>query len=366
LEHIQGALYFPLISPPVSEWLTRALLYWDTVGTIVPEGWIEQPERLGPHTLELVQRELLVQVFPYEVKSGHWTQFETWLHSLDEPELEARRRRFAAGEFVHVHKDKWLAMGSALREAQDLQLARYEHENEPGWIEVEPATANEFMASLALGLCHPDSGLCRYGSAGVAWVPSTGESAALDGLLAGLTPAATESRADRKLRLRVQGEIELCELRTTFLEEALPIPAQPPSVQQIEAFRRKHGDLLPRARRRVEALVDAVSENKETLQERQLSREAQEIEELLTQAEAYLGEAGLRRTRRSPLLRIAKAVPGASAPVGAVLETAASLEKGAAIEQEPLAYFAFARVELKLDARWTPDVPHPLVQTFAA
>ncbi len=306
----------------MSEWLTRALLYWDTVGTIVPQDWIERPERLGRHTLELVQRGLLVQV--------------------------------------------WMAMGSALRVARDLQLARYEDNYNPGWIEVEPATANEFMASLALGLCHPESDLCRYGNAEVAWVPSTGESTALDGLLAGLSPSSSESRADRKLRLRVQGELELCELRSTFLEEALPIPAQPPSVEQIESFRRKHGDLLPRARRRVEALVDAVSDKKETLQERQLSREAQEIEDLLTQAGAYLGEAGLRRVRRSSLLRVAKVVPGASGPVGGVLETAASLEKGAAIEREPLAYFAFARVELKLDARWTADVPHPLVETFAA
>jgi hypothetical protein len=33
---IQGALDFPLISPPASAWLTRALLYWDHVGTVAP------------------------------------------------------------------------------------------------------------------------------------------------------------------------------------------------------------------------------------------------------------------------------------------------------------------------------------------
>src|SRR4051794_1325037 len=60
---IQGALYFPLISPPASAWLTRALLYWDQVGTIVPQSWVESPELLGAHTLELVQRGLLLQVF---------------------------------------------------------------------------------------------------------------------------------------------------------------------------------------------------------------------------------------------------------------------------------------------------------------
>jgi hypothetical protein len=70
------ALYFPLISPPASDWLTRALLDWDRVGTIVPHDWVENPKLLGEHMLELVRRELSrpapskIQPKPVDASSG--------------------------------------------------------------------------------------------------------------------------------------------------------------------------------------------------------------------------------------------------------------------------------------------------------
>jgi hypothetical protein len=57
-------IYYPYIRVPESAWFSRLLLYWDDVATIVPEDWIYAPERLGPYTQELVQRNLVIQAFP--------------------------------------------------------------------------------------------------------------------------------------------------------------------------------------------------------------------------------------------------------------------------------------------------------------
>ena len=132
-------------------------MYWDRVGTIVPSDWVGQPERLGEHTLELVRRELLLQVFPSWVGPTHSRRFRAWLEALEPSELALRRENFSSGARVRVHQDKWLATGSALNVARHVGLV--DRRAFDGWIEVETTTAAEFMANLALGLCHADSWL---------------------------------------------------------------------------------------------------------------------------------------------------------------------------------------------------------------
>lgn len=57
-------LYFPYIDIPQSAWLTRMLLYWDTVGVIMPYQFVEEPETLEDFTRDLLQAGLLAQVIP--------------------------------------------------------------------------------------------------------------------------------------------------------------------------------------------------------------------------------------------------------------------------------------------------------------
>ncbi len=85
---------------------------------------------------------------------------------------------------------------------------------------------------------------------------------------------------------------------------------------------------------------------------RDIDRLGDEIDDLVAQAESYLKESGLRRIRRSPLTRMLKAVPLLTGPVGAAQDLAESLETSAHVAANPLAYFAFAQVELKLDERY--------------
>jgi hypothetical protein len=263
-----------------------------------------------------------------------------------------------------VHEDKWLAMAPALDVAKDFGLVDKRLRDSKEWIEVEATTAHEFMASLALGLCHPDSDLCHRDDRASTWVPATGESSAVTGLLAGLVPETEADGSDRDLRLRVRGELRACELCTILLEKALPVPGLPPTPKQLERFRRRHGARLPSMRRHVESLIDEMGDE-EVRRFRQVDRFTEEIDELVGEAERYLGEAGLRQIRRTQLLQVLKFAPGLSAPVGATLDTAASLETASDFAQEPLAYLAFARVELRLDARYRGRAEsEPLVALF--
>jgi hypothetical protein len=340
---VQGALYFPLISVPVSGWLTRSLLYWDTVGTIVPQEWIDAPEELGAHTQDLVRRGLLRQVFPNEAADSFEHRFRSWIAALEPQELSRRQASFQAGERTPIHVDKWMNYMSGIDELRYLGLSGpfLGHD----WV-VEPNTANDFMAALALALCDPDSELCQPGCS---WTPATNDPTAFSSLLSGLHPSTTGSAAQRDMELRVRGHMRTAQLRTSFLTDALPVPGEPLGAEEIERFRDKHAGKLPRCRRRIEEALDgALLLSDEDLQVRALDRLSDEVVELTAEAEAYLREAGLRRVSRSPLLRMLKVVPGLSGRLSAAHEAAETLQSDTRVDSEALAYLAFARAELEL------------------
>jgi hypothetical protein len=363
---MQGALYFPLISPSASPWLTRALLYWDEVGTIVPSSWVYEPERLGEYTVDLVKRGLLRQMFPEQAEHLHTDHFANWLSDLENVELAARRARFKARRTIRIHRDKWLVMGSGLQTAESVGLAKRKRGADP-WIDVETTTGNEFMATLALALCHPD---CQAAGAEPrsTWVPATNRRAAFAALLAGLAPGGLDSAFEHDLRLRVRGETRAARVRTSILDKALPVPEVQPTPEQLERFRDQHGESLPGFRRDLESQIDKILMMKdEELELRAIERIADYVDQLVPQVRAYLREAGFRRVRRSPLVRMLKFVPFLSGPASALQDTAGSLETATHVEAEPLAYLALARVKLG------PEVTYgvapgraPLVEAFAA
>lgn len=184
--------------------------------------------------------------------------------------------------------------------------------------------SNEFMAALTLGLCHPAGGLSQ--GSGCAWIPATDDPTAFRVLLSGLEKAEPASPVERDIQLRLRGQLQACEVRTSLLEQALPAPAEPVSAEQIEQFRRRHDDRLPRCRRHIEALIDGTLALDEIRRLRALERVAEEVAELAREAEAYLNEAGIRRLTRSPLIRMLKVAPPLTVPVSGVLETAQALE----------------------------------------
>jgi len=371
LSDMQGALYFPFIAVPPTAWWTRVMLYWDHVGTIVPDAYIRRPELHNPYTLELIRAELLYQVLPQDAGHSLGRRFERYLQLLSDQEINRRRSDFRAGRVARVHSDKWLTYMGGLQQVRHLGLADHSI-GSSNWIHVEVTTAGEFMAALALSLCET-AGVTGWRSSDrntrETWVPATNTSGAINALLTGLEPVPHESPAEDRIRMRVQGELRAVELRTHLMEQLLPVPDRVVPVDQLVAFRRRHGDLLPGLRRYIEGKIDeSMAIADPVLRFRFMDRIEDELLERSAEAEAYLSEQGFERISRSSLLRVLKYVPVLRDFVETTQDLAENQRSHQGFEAEPLAYLAFARVAFAPPVqtyRVDPGTGIPLVEVFS-
>jgi hypothetical protein len=223
------ALYFPYIRIPEDAWFTRVLLYWDSVGTIVPGGLEDDPRYISPRMAELRAEGLLAMVAPaYDLTTIPRFRDE-FARLLEADEDIARRRGAPAGaSFAKVHVFK---LGDVAEYLIDEGLAR--HCDGPGWelwIEVEERTAGMFMAYLAATL----GGLDR-----VCMDPVTDQTGAMAALVGADSRTGLTLKRARELRLGV-------------LEALLPGPATPVDAKALRKFKDEHGDELAAFRDRVD------------------------------------------------------------------------------------------------------------------
>jgi hypothetical protein len=275
--------------------------------------------------------------------------------------LARRQKAFASGAFKEIHQDKFMQYQAGVEIISSLGLGH----NSSGSLRIEPRTAGEYMAALALTLCNPgetwqvdDEGLSHD------WVPITNRKGAAEALLAGLVPDKDESAFEH----RVLGDSRVSDIRGNLLEEVLPVPTGPVPVDAIVAFRKRHGDLLPRLRRSIEEEIDRVEAiADQSMRRRRLDRLADELDERVQQAETYLQESVQRRVARSSLFRWAKLVPAGRA-AGVVQEQAQASLREPEFTREPLAYLAFARAQFAPRAtyRINPLTGIPLTDAIQA
>jgi hypothetical protein len=373
LSDMQGSLYFPFIGVPPTAWWTRVMLYWDSVGTIVPHAYIRNPELHDPYTLELIRAGLLLQVLPDDAGSSLGSHFGKYLELLSDQEIDRRRRDFAAGHTTRVHYDKWLTYIGGLVEVQRLGLAAAAHSAYSGdWISVETSTAGEFMAALALSLCET-AGASGWRSSDrnthETWVPTTNTREAINALMAGLEPVPQGFLNADRIHMRIQGELCAVEVRTHLMERLLPVPDEVVPIHELAEFRRRHGDLLPGLRRYIESKIDeSIAITDPILRSRFMDRIEDEILQRSEEAEAYLNEQGFERVSRSSLLRVLKFIPGLKDPIENAQDIAENLRTSQGFEAEPLAYLAFARVAFGSPTqtyRVDPATGVPLIEAFA-
>ncbi len=347
------------------------MLYWDSVATIVPSAYVHNPALHQPHTLALIRNGLLHQVLPDE--SGHTlgTNFQRYLNRLDSSEIDRRRAEYTKGNVTRIHRDKWLTYAAGLVEVKRLGLADMLRDPRE-WIWVEATTAAEFMAALALSLC--ESGGRRDGwrsqemNSCETWVPTTDSPPAVSALLAGLVPVPNQDDVNSPIRLRVQGELRVADVRSRLLERLLPVPQDPLSEKEILRFRRRHGGALPELRRFLEAKIDeAMSIADPVFRGRFMDRIEDEVHQRTEEAIGYLRSSGIRRISPSSLLRVFKFIPGFKDPIETAQELAQNLRRDAALETAPLAYLAFARATFARDQEYrvNPTTGIPLLETFS-
>lgn len=320
-------LYFPYIRVPNSVWMTRVLLYWDSIGTIVPFDFIRDPDNLDLYTRDLIKANLVTQVIPgmYIQKIPLFAKaFEDYLVGLG-PELDRRRSVFqrrlssAYGLFdIHIEK-----LGNVDQVLMDAGLAKM---REYPWFSVEPATARDFMAYLAAALGH----LERLG-----FMPVTDEEAYLSNFILSGSPD-------------IDPERKISQLRLQLTERLFPAPVSPPTVTAIELFKMKHGQQLGRFRLYVEYELGKIAAiDDQALRNRQMELFQQQVQEEINDICEKMRDSGWQRLVFGKLCAVVSAVPGTPFIFGlaSALYNVFSGPQGD-WSRSPLLYAAFARKSL--------------------
>lgn len=320
-----NVLYFPDIRVPGSAWFTRMLLYWDTVGTIIPSEYMKRPEDLGEHTRSLLEAELVTPVIP-EMHLDQIPNFDgsfaDYLESLG-PELDRRRQHFRNGETTQVHIEKVYTLEVVMR---DFGLCEGRNDLNFSWYAVERETAADFMAYLAASLGKLEE---------LEYVPITDKERYCEPLL-------------REVQRPVEHRRDLTSLRFEVLEDLLPAPKYPISAAQIQDFKQAYGTQLGNFRRAVERelLVAAAIANLE-FRQRRLALFREEVDEQVKEIEARLGESSFGDLVVCKLCPIIAAIPGVSFIFGLANAVYNAFQKSPEAEApSPLVYAAYAQVEI--------------------
>ena len=240
-----GVVYYPFIRIPQHEAMTRLLLYWDDVATIVPDLWADysaesRRELLGEFTDKLVDAGLVTMAVPDWTLGESLAPFKEYLVGLPDNIRDRRVRQFENGPRTRVHRGKFADSG-LLQFLSDPRLAS--ESSDPMWIEVEPDTANEFMAALALvvGMGSPS---IMFRGPRTRRIPVTTHRPAL---------SAFEG-VDSGVKAR-DPMAELSRIRTSVLDDVFPAPKSLVSADWIIDVRARYGDLLRDFRLAVEGRI---------------------------------------------------------------------------------------------------------------
>lgn len=289
-----SVLYFPSIRVPATEWFTRVLLYWDSVGTIVPAEYLDDPLFLRPYTAGLKDHGLLKAVIP---DAGIWEApkyLGSFLSLVDSLALEGERIPFANREKVRIHVDK---TGNGLASALiERGLASYMSGQEwDAWFEVEKETGNLLMAFLATILGQK-------------------QEQRMDPM--------TDSSECLEVFTRIPGEepamaVHLNPIRAEILDDILPAPIDPIVPADLAKFKDQYRDLLTDFRRMVEQRVVSTGAIQDpALRAQSLRLTKQELKGQLEEITRRMQEHKWRRIGFGTLLAVVAAgVVGADAVV---------------------------------------------------
>lgn len=226
-----NALYFPYINVHYDAWFGRILLYWDKVGSVVPEDYLYNPGKLEPVMKDLVSAGLVEQIVPatYAHKIENLTEpFLSYVVKQSEAMRQRRQRdmftRRLGTTSLHIEK-----LGSISHELVRLGVARKERYP---WFEVEDWAADAFMFFLTSMLGELDD---------IEAVPVTNEQGA----------RKVARSVTRRRNMLIQQAVNA---REDLLQALLPAPAHAPEVRELYDFKERYGHLLRRFRRGIEAV----------------------------------------------------------------------------------------------------------------
>jgi len=360
----RSVVYFPYIKVPPAPFMTRLLLYWENVATIVPDQWARLgPEgrrhMLGDFTSDLVDAGLVTMAVPTYDLHDSLSPFVEHLEKLSPEELQRRADQFENEDHVLVHKAKFvhhqvlpqLKDMRLMAEAGDKDVVDLDPPEPWMWLLVERTTAREFMAVLAQA--------CADQAPGIDYlrVERPGGEPEHDPDMRQARVAAT-NRPDSLLALaevdpepeRVRFLTRLHDVRARLLSEIFPAPAEPVTAEWILNARKRFGDLLVEFRLAVEReAYDLVRQDPGPAQDWNIELVSEELREKIRQIEEVLAGANIVKVEKVTFA-VLKAIPG----IGNVFSAAQAIADAAADDaigrpriDARLAYGAFLRQELE-------------------
>ena len=227
---MDNILYYPYINLPRTDWTLRTLLYYQTIGSIVPQEYFYNPEHnYEPFMLELLRSSLVQPINPMEVLDKPWEVTKPFIEHIEKnkSKIEKAQSRFSKGMFGRIHSDKFKTArihaekfdSEIFYSLTELGLARKE---EGRWYAVETKTADQLMKFLATIV-----------SAKTERLPTTDY----------VRP-----------RFYTHSDISKQRKRETILDSLIPFPEQL-DLNKILHFKEKHHDLLEAFKNRVEIIV---------------------------------------------------------------------------------------------------------------
>lgn len=227
---MSNLLYYPYINVPRTDWTIRTLLYYDNIGSIVPQEYFYNPERnYDEFMLELVRNELVTPINPIHVLENPWEITRPFLELIEhnQTRLRTAQRSFRQGQRGNVHIDKFSKANihadkfdeSVFYALEQLGLAE---RNDGNWYSVEQSTANNLMGYLASVI-----------SAKTNRLPTTDE----------VRPSFYRQRFSQERKKR-----------ETILKDLIPFPEEI-DLNKLLRFKEQHSRLLEAFRTQVELIV---------------------------------------------------------------------------------------------------------------
>jgi hypothetical protein len=150
-------LYYPYINVPRTDWTLRTLLYYDNIGSIVPQEYYYQPERnYEPFMLELIRNELVTPINPMDVLVNSWQSTRPFIEMIEKNAERLRKYQsgFRNGSRGMIHGDKFIGAQihadkfdeNIFYRLEELGLAQ---RGDGRWYQVERRTAASLMKFLA-------------------------------------------------------------------------------------------------------------------------------------------------------------------------------------------------------------------------
>jgi hypothetical protein len=139
-------LYYPYINLPPTDWTLRTLLYYESVGSIVPNQYFYEPEKnYEPFMLELVRNQLVIPIDPMRELKNPWKVTEPFVEFVKSKSFIKRIKLIESPTFIKIHFQKFEEV--VFYELEQLDLAKRDNRNWQ-WVMVEKNTAAYLMKYL--------------------------------------------------------------------------------------------------------------------------------------------------------------------------------------------------------------------------